>query len=183
MSDRRTSSAWLQPGRAVWYSPTLGGKQYAGFVDSAPRVLGGHTCVVSLRDMEEAYSKDCHPGGTRRTRVAAASVDCVSPRVAPHTCASCPACLDGLAGDERWIRLAKSFDGKEREWSPHEKYQLYARGFRDGAANHSMKHEGLGSYDRGYADGIQARRMATSSYAREVGYEPTILRTEERKDG
>jgi hypothetical protein len=91
----------------------------------------------------------------------------------------CPACLAGLAEDEQWSRLAKGFDGKEREWSPSERYQLYARGFRDGAAVHAMKHPGLGAYERGYAEGQQARRMATTSYAREIGYEPTILRAEQ----
>lgn len=97
-----------------------------------------------------------------------------------HTCATCQACLAGLAGDEKWSRLAKGFDGTEREWSPSERYQLFVRGFRDGAAVHAMRHAGLGAYDRGYAAGQQARRMATSSYANEIGYEPTILRASQR---
>lgn len=42
-----------------------------------------------------------------------------------------------------------------------------------------MRHTGLGPYDLGYAEGRQSVRLATSSYARRIGYEPTILRAAE----
>jgi hypothetical protein len=82
--------------------------------------------------------------------------------------------------DEKNTRLARTKlpDGTivEREWTPHERYMLYVRGFRDGAAVKAMAHSGLGAYDRGYADGRDARASAADAYAKEVGYEPTILR-------
>lgn len=94
------------------------------------------------------------------------------------TCTTCPGCLAALADDgATFERLSKSFDGKEREWSPAEKFQLYSRGFRDGAATRAMRHEGLGAYEVGYAEGRQSVRLAVDSYAKRVGYEPTILRT------
>lgn len=46
-----------------------------------------------------------------------------------HVCITCPACLSALADDGATLdRLSKSFDGTEREWSPAERYQLFARG-------------------------------------------------------
>lgn len=66
----------------------------------------------------------------------------------------------------------------DREWSKSERYQLYARGFRDGAGTKAMRkdHIGLGPYDRGYSDGIAATRAACNAEARRLAYEPTILR-------
>jgi hypothetical protein len=66
----------------------------------------------------------------------------------------------------------------EREWTAHERYMLYASGFKDGAGVRPIdkEREGLGAYDRGYADGRLARSNAIASYANEVGYRPTILR-------
>ncbi len=69
----------------------------------------------------------------------------------------------------------------EREWTPHERYMLYAFGWSAGASMRAMDptKSGLGAYDRGYAEGRAARHTAISWYAVEVGYEPTILRTPE----
>jgi hypothetical protein len=84
--------------------------------------------------------------------------------------------------NETYKRLAQTElpGGKivEREWTPHEQYQLYASGFRDGAGSRAMDkdREGLGAYDRGYADGKKARGAALKKYAKEIGYKPTILR-------
>lgn len=66
----------------------------------------------------------------------------------------------------------------ERAWTPHEMYMLYVRGFREGAATKAMDKncEGLEAYERGYDDGQRARNQASSDYAKEVGYNPTILR-------
>jgi hypothetical protein len=80
--------------------------------------------------------------------------------------------------EEKNKRLAKGLDGKEREWTPHERYMLFTAGFRDGAASRSMqkKMQGLGAYDRGYSEGRAARERAVKKYAKEIGYKPTILR-------
>lgn len=97
-----------------------------------------------------------------------------------HSCTTCTGCLRALATDgEHFERLSKSFDGTEREWSAREKFQLYSRGFRDGAATRAVRHEGLGAYELGYAEGRQSVRLAVDSYAKRIGYEPTILRTAE----
>lgn len=71
----------------------------------------------------------------------------------------------------------------EREWSASERYQLYARGFRDGAATKPMRkdHIGLGPYDRGYADGVKATRAACRREAKRLGYRPTVLRAAQEK--
>lgn len=66
----------------------------------------------------------------------------------------------------------------EREWSPRERYMLFGDGFRAGASMRAFdpKKSGLGAYDRGYAEGQRARGDALTDYAKEIGYEPTILR-------
>ena len=68
----------------------------------------------------------------------------------------------------------------DRQWFPSELYHLYARGFRSGAGGHAMRpdHQGLLAYDRGYEDGQKATREAVGAYAKEIGYEPSILRVE-----
>ena len=87
--------------------------------------------------------------------------------------------------EEKNKRLAQTKlpSGKviEREWTPHERYMLFAKGFRDGAGVKAIdkEREGLGAYDRGYDEGIKARREAVGAYAKEIGYEPTILRTQD----
>jgi hypothetical protein len=84
--------------------------------------------------------------------------------------------------EEKYKRLAQTKlpNGEviERPWSPHERYMLYAAGFKDGAGVRpiDLEREGLGAYDRGYADGQAARSNAIKAYAEAVGYEPTILR-------
>lgn len=95
-----------------------------------------------------------------------------------HTCMTCPACLAAFEDDgATFNRLSRSFDGTKREWSSNEKYQLFVRGFRDGAAIHAMRHPGLGAYELGYAEGQQARGRAVDAYAKKIGHVPTILRT------
>lgn len=86
--------------------------------------------------------------------------------------------------EEKNKRLAqtKRPDGTiiEREWTPHERFMLFAKGFRSGAGVRAIDPacEGLGAYDRGYDEGIQARRSAVDAYAKEIGYVPSILRTQ-----
>lgn len=88
--------------------------------------------------------------------------------------------------EEKYKRLAQTRlpSGKivEREWTPHERFQLYAAGFRDGAGNRAMDkdREGLGAYDRGYAEGKKSRGKALKAYAKEIGYKPTILRLQKQ---
>jgi len=62
-----------RPGDPIWYSPTLGGASYPGVVDSEPRLLGGTTWVVRLRDMCPEYG--IATGRTGRTTVAAAECE------------------------------------------------------------------------------------------------------------
>lgn len=89
--------------------------------------------------------------------------------------------------EEKNSRLAqtKNPDGTitERPWTPHERYMLYTRGFREGAGVKSMAKEceGLGAYERGYDDGQRARNQASDAYAKEIGYVPTILRLQETR--
>ncbi len=73
----------------------------------------------------------------------------------------------------------------ERDWNARERYQLYVRGFRDGAAVKAMRddHIGLGAYDRGYGDGRRALVLAAATYAEEVEYEPSILRAAAESEG
>lgn len=85
--------------------------------------------------------------------------------------------------DETYVRKAQTrlSDGTfvERDWSAGERYQLYMRGFRDGAAIKAMRddHIGLGAYDRGYGDGRHALHVALDAYGKEVGHVPSVLRT------
>jgi len=86
--------------------------------------------------------------------------------------------------EEKYKRLATTH-GIKRPWTPHERYMLFARGFRDGAGTKAMRkdHEGLGAYDRGYAAGQAAAHAAVAAYAKEIGYEPTILRAAADSEG
>lgn len=77
---------------------------------------------------------------------------------------------------EEMPRKAKDIAGTEREWTPAEMYQLYFRGFRDGAGITAMRHSGLPPYDRGYRDGKKARADACAVFAKEISYRPSILR-------
>ena len=61
------------PGDPIWYAPTLGGARYPGVVDSEPRLLGGVTWVVRLRDMCPEYG--IATGRAGRTTVAAAECE------------------------------------------------------------------------------------------------------------
>lgn len=85
---------------------------------------------------------------------------------------------------DTFIRKARTVmpDGTtvERDWNASEKYQLFARGFRDGAGTRPMRkdHMGLGPYDDGYRAGQEATRAATAAYAAKVGHSPTVLRAD-----
>lgn len=66
--------AWIKDGARVWYQSSPGPlHRYAGTVDGEPRVLGEHTWVVHLRDMDPKYRD-----GARST-VPAAACDALSP--------------------------------------------------------------------------------------------------------
>lgn len=84
-------------------------------------------------------------------------------------------------------RLAQGLtDAAPRAWRPAELYQLYCRGFQDGAGRRAMRVErgaDTEAYQRGYRDGQVAGRKAATAYAAEVGYEPTVLRTQGEPSG
>ena len=68
-------------------------------------------------------------------------------------------------------RLAKSSTDKTpREWTKHENYMLYSRGFRDGASTRGMRDEckGLIAYDEGYEDGWKAKNKAINAYCKKL---------------
>jgi len=79
-------------------------------------------------------------------------------------------------------RKPKGPDGKEREWTPWERSQLFRRGFMDGAGCHAMRpdHKDLQDYADGYTQGYQARSRAMARHAKKVGYVPNILRLSKR---
>lgn len=89
--------------------------------------------------------------------------------------------------EEVYERMAQTVlpDGTiiNRPWQANERYQLFARGFRDGAGTKPMRkdHMGLGAYDRGYAEGVAATKAACAAYAKEVNYTPAILRSAQHK--
>lgn len=67
--------AWIKDGVAVWYAVSPGlNYTFAGVVDGEPRLLGEHTWVVRLREMEPRYRD-----GARST-VPAAACFALSPR-------------------------------------------------------------------------------------------------------
>jgi len=63
-----------------------------------------------------------------------------------------------------------------KEYKPVEKYMLFRRGFRDGAAGHAKQHEGVIPYEAGYAIGRKANNEAITNYCQEIGYKPSVLR-------
>jgi hypothetical protein len=66
---------WIRDGALCWYQSSPGvDYRFAGVVDGRPRLLGGHTWVVKLRDMEFRYRN-----GERKT-VPAAACDALAPR-------------------------------------------------------------------------------------------------------
>lgn len=66
----------------------------------------------------------------------------------------------------------------ERDWTASERYQLYARGWRDGAGLRPTRkdHLGLGPYNRGYGDGSKARDAACEAEALRIGFTVRIVR-------
>jgi hypothetical protein len=70
----------LRDGDPVYYYPDgASKKKYAAVVDGFPRILGGHTPVVRLREVESRYAADCHQG-SNRTTVPAAAMWCLERR-------------------------------------------------------------------------------------------------------
>lgn len=73
--------------------------------------------------------------------------------------------------------------------SASEKYQIYMRGWRDGAAGRGMdiiarNHETLQDfYVLGHKDGYEARAVASQTAYVKFGYQPSILRTQEEPLG
>ena len=76
------------------------------------------------------------------------------------------------------FRKAKGIDGAEREWTPGENYQMFARGWYDGAGSKPVRpdHEGHPEYEAGFTDGVQAKYEALQRYCKRTGYAPEILR-------
>jgi ADP-ribose pyrophosphatase YjhB (NUDIX family) len=66
----------------------------------------------------------------------------------------------------------------QRDWTPSERYQLYLRGWKDGANIRAMDpfSQEFPPYGRGYADGRRARSAAAEEYAKEIGHIPMVLR-------
>jgi hypothetical protein len=73
-------------------------------------------------------------------------------------------------------RLSQPIDGPPREWNERERYQLWRRGFRDGAGSAAKRHPGFVDYERGWEEGAAARIAAGNKFAAEIGYAPSILR-------
>jgi hypothetical protein len=82
-------------------------------------------------------------------------------------------------------RLAKGADGKERPWTPEELFQLYMRGWRDGAGGHAMRkdHDDILEYEHGYSDGRIAWGVAAARACKKLKYEPSVLRLAKGKNG
>jgi len=67
--------AWIVDGAPVWYEASPHpGWTFAGVVDGEPRLLGGHTWVVPLREMEPRYRDG------KRSTVPAAACGSLRPR-------------------------------------------------------------------------------------------------------
>ncbi len=68
----------IKPGTPVWYEGVNGRAEhtYAAVVDTEPWMLGGHTLVCHLRELDDRFAARNH--GSRR--VAAASVLHLRPR-------------------------------------------------------------------------------------------------------
>lgn len=61
--------------------------------------------------------------------------------------------------------------------TPAERYQLYCRGYSDGAAVRSIRHMEHPDYMIGYEEGRIDRERRLREYAAFVGHKPTILRS------
>jgi hypothetical protein len=49
------TDTWMVHGALAEYAPTLNGPWFPCVIDSEPWMLGGHTEVVRLRDLPQAY--------------------------------------------------------------------------------------------------------------------------------
>ena len=67
---RPAALAWIKDGALVVYESSPG-RRFAGVVDGEPRLLGGHTWCVHLKDMDHEYG---------RATVKAAACDRLTPR-------------------------------------------------------------------------------------------------------
>jgi hypothetical protein len=75
-------------------------------------------------------------------------------------------------------RLAKGSDGVERKWEPSELFQLYSRGWLDGANGAVMRpdHLDVPEYSDGYVQGYRARGNALYKACKRLKYKPEVLR-------
>ena len=82
---------------------------------------------------------------------------------------------------ETWPRAALGPGNKPRNWMPVEKFQLYVRGFKDGAAGimKPQSNKDLPPYEAGYADGRRLLSQAAHVYARSINYKLSPLRGED----
>lgn len=64
---------------------------------------------------------------------------------------------------------------KQRTLAEH--FQLYVRGYTDGAVCRNRKHQDEPDYQIGYDDGRADREKRLKEYAKFLDYNPTILRS------
>lgn len=63
------------------------------------------------------------------------------------------------------------------ERKPAERYQLYSRGYADGACCRSVRHLDEQDYMLGYEDGEIDRAKRLEQFAKEIGHTPAVLRS------
>lgn len=90
----------VESGLAIWYRPSLLGREYAGFIDGRLRELSGEP-VVRLDWMEPAYAITCHPRTLRRSVPAAplTHLRARTVRVQTVQIRLCDDCLSGIGGE------------------------------------------------------------------------------------
>lgn len=71
----------------------------------------------------------------------------------------------------------------ERPWQRSELFQLYMRGWRDGAGSKPMRkdHMDCPEYDKAYAAGCKAREAVSRRVANRLRHTPNILRLAEKE--
>jgi len=95
-----------------------------------------------------------------------------------------------IVNEEIMLRVNEEVMCHERTQA-HELYMSYGRGWRDGAVNkaidekfskHPTRLDLTKAYMAGYEDGEMDRQIATNRAARNYGYVPSILRTQDNSD-
>lgn len=79
-NPKNTRPEWLRDGVRVWYRSYPGAQACMGTVDGDPWMLGGHTLVADLREMDHVY-QDAH----KRAHVNAAAVFALAPMDTENT--------------------------------------------------------------------------------------------------